>query len=275
MSSSLTSKKVVLLTGASSGIGRVTAELLVERGYIVYGVSRNKPKESFNFNWLALDVSDINSITKGVSQIISQEKSIDILINNAGISLIGSVENSTTNQINALMNCNLLGVIYLIQQVLPLMKKHQSGTIINISSIGGLIGLPFQGIYCASKFAMEGLSESLRMELHQLGIKVVLIEPGDLRTSITKNRQINAIDKHDHLYQQHFARTKNTIEKDEYDGGSPEIVARLICKIIHMRKPKVRYTVGKQRSQLIAPMLKKVLPSRVFEKFIRGYYFNG
>ncbi|MBF0200658.1 MAG: SDR family NAD(P)-dependent oxidoreductase [Desulfamplus sp.] len=263
------SSRVVLITGASSGIGKCTADYLTTKGYTVYGTSRHPEScpEIKNGFMIKMDVRDTASVKEAIAHIIEKEGRIDVLVNNAGFGIGGAIEDTSTEMVKSLFDTNFFGICRVLQEVLPVMKQQAEGLIINMSSIGGIIGLPFQGIYSASKFAVEGLSEALYKELFSTVIKVVLIEPGDFKTEFTANRQnimteINADD---------FQRSLNVIEHDEQNGQPPLKIACLIEKIINDPKPRLRYAVG-AFDQKLAIFLKKILPNRWFDRIIMSYY---
>jgi len=178
-------EKVVFITGISSGFGKSIAEYLSQKGYVIYGTSRKAVEGNDRINVLKVDVIDVVSVKAAVQNVILKEGRIDVLINNAGMGISGPIEFSSVENIKLQMDTNFMGMVNVIQSVLPVMRKQGEGTIVNISSIGGLMGLPYQGFYAASKFAIEGLSEALRMELKPFHIKVVVIRPGDFFTSFT------------------------------------------------------------------------------------------
>ena len=205
--------KVILITGASSGIGKASAEYLVQQNHIVFGTSRypgSYPKPN-DYTIFQMDVTDADSIQAAINQIIDNNGRIDVLINNAGFGIAGAIEHTSISKAKEQFETNFFGTVRLIKSILPIMHKQDSGLIINISSIGGLIGLPYQGMYSASKFAIEGLTESLYKELRSSNIKIVLVEPGDFKTSFTEKRGIskNAIQS------DVFQNTLNIIENDE------------------------------------------------------------
>jgi len=264
--------QVVLITGISSGFGKATAEALSEKGYIVYGICR-KPfiDNTTRIKVLSADVTDASSIQKAVSTLIAQEGRIDILINNAGMGISGSIEDSSLEDISLQMNTNFTGYVNMIQSVLPVMRKQGSGTILNISSIGGLMGLPYQGFYSASKYAIEGFSEALRMELLPYRIKVVVVQPGDFFTNFTANRKQVKITVSGSTYESQFQKTLSAIEKDEKAGLPPEFLARKIVSILRRRNPCHHYIVA-TFEQKLAVFLKRVLPSSWFMKILASHY---
>ena len=170
--------KIVLITGASSGIGKAIATLLFEEGYKVYGTSRN-PKNSvhFSFELIALDVLKVDTIVSAISYIIEKEGRLDVLVNNAGMGITGPIEETPTDKMRAVFNTNLFGAIEVMKGVLPQMRKQNSGTIINITSIAGYMGLPYRGIYSATKGALEIITEATSMEVKNFGINVVNVAP--------------------------------------------------------------------------------------------------
>jgi short-subunit dehydrogenase len=265
-------KRVALITGASSGIGKACAEMLVNMGIKVYGTSRKAqfpPDADSNPTILQMDVNENKSISRAVSYILEKEGKIDILINNAGFGVAGPVEETPLEAAKEQFETNFFGVFRLILAVLPHMRERREGLIVNISSIGGIIPLPFQPFYSASKFAVEGLTEALRMELIPFNVKVVLIEPGDLKTDFT-NRRVKFI-KENSEYMPYFERTIKVVEHDERHGGSPEEVARVLKKIINSKNPKPRYTAGPSYEKA-AVFLRRILPGRIFTWALAKYY---
>lgn len=262
--------KVVLITGVSSGFGKAISEMLSVEGYAVYGISRSQNEDlEGKIKVLQADVTDVNTIQKAISLLLSIEGHIDILINNAGMGITGSVEDSSHEDIHLQMSTNFMGYVNMIQAVLPSMRKLGGGTIINISSIGGLMGLPYQGFYAASKFAVEGLSESLRMELIPYKIKVVVIQPGDFYTSFTANRK--PIQTKDTAYSDQFKKTLSLIEKDEKGGLKPEFLARKLSKILKKKNPSHSYIIA-TLEQKFAVILKRILPGSLFSSILSSHY---
>ena len=269
-------QKVVLVTGASSGIGKCCAEYLCNKGYRVYGTSRKadsfdskqRPLNINSIQMIRMDVTDGSSVKQAIEHILDRESRIDALVNNAGIAIIGSLEDTTIEEAKLQLETNFFGALRVCRAVLPTMRKQQSGYIINISSIGGLIALPFQSAYSASKFALEGAMEALRLEVSPFGIQVVLIEPGDFKTKITRHRQKTAKSNINSVYFETFENVLQAVESGELNGPTPEVIAELTYKVINLNLPRIRYTVG-TISQRSATLLKKLLPSRLFESLVK------
>ncbi len=275
----LSARKVVLITGASSGLGLSTANLLTESGYSVYGISRNPDKysnknNSFKFTLIKADVTREEDVQSVIRQITAKEESLDVVINNAGMGIAGAVENTTLAAAHQLMGTNFFGVLSICKTVLPIFKNQQRGLIINVSSLGGLAGLPFQSIYSASKYAIEGFSEALYQECHQQNIKVVLIEPGDFRTGFTANR---AYSESELATNTAFNSAMEVIRNDEQNGEDPQIFARKIAMIIKLKNPAFRYMVG-HFDQKLSLKFRKIIPDKIFLSLLRKHYkveFSG
>ena len=265
-------KKIILITGISSGFGKQTARLLAEEGHVVYGTVRKEAEAIAGVNYLTMDLTDHNSVSKSVSSVIAREGRIDVLINNAGMHTGGPAETLPSEYIRLQMDTNFTGMAGLTREVLPFMRKQGGGTIINFSSIGGLMGLPFQAYYSASKFAIEGFSEALRMELNQFNIKVVLINPGDFHTSNSANRRnYLAPAVPDDPYSGQFERSIGIIENDEKKGWEPVVLAAKIVKIVNCRNPRQRYIIA-SFEQKLAVVLKYLLPGRLFRMILQDHY---
>ena len=233
---------VALITGASSGIGAACAAFLAAQGYRVYGGSRSAVTAA-GVEPLALDVSDDASVARAIETILAKEGRLDILVNNAGFGIAGAIEDTSIDEARAQFDVNFFGVLRMCRAVLPGMRQQKTGYIVNIGSIGGLIAIPFQGFYSASKFALEGFSEALRLEVRPFGIRVVLIEPGDHRTSFTQNRRSTAQSGEGSAYRDRFHRAIARMAADEQGGPGPEGVARLLLKVVSHPHPRLRYTM--------------------------------
>ena len=265
-------KRVILITGISSGFGRETARSLAERGHIVYGTVRRECEVPVSVKALRIDLTDELSIKEGVKTVLENELKIDVLINNAGMHTGGPIETSPPDNIKLQMDSNFIGTVVLTKEVLPIMRKQGGGTIINFSSIGGLMGLPFQGFYSAAKFALEGFSEALRMEVARFNIKIVVINPGDFHTSNSANRRkfLSPTEEND-PYKDTFERSLQVIEKDEANGRDPVTLAGKLVKIVESSNPRQRYIIA-SFDQKLAVFLKKILPDTWFRMILEGHY---
>ena len=277
--------KTVLVVGASSGIGRACALQLTRRGYRVFGTTRREPSEveaalrreltdSDRLEIVTMDVDDEASVKAGVREVEERVGRIDAVINCAGFGIGGSIEDTADDEAKAIFETNFFGTLRVCRAVLPVMRRQRSGTIVNVSSIGGRIAVPFVGLYGATKFAVEGLTEALRMEVGRFGVRVVLVEPGDFATGFTESRRParNALESE--AYADAYRAALAVIEKDERGGASPEAVGRLVARILSSRSPRLRYTVGPV-FQRIAVRLKGILPSKFFGWGLRKYYHIG
>ena len=267
----MSDKRVVLVTGASSGIGKCCAEYLSLRGYQVYGTSRKEVRNSGSYQMIRMDVTEESSVKEEIEHILDHESRIDVVVNNAGVALIGSMEDASIEEVKWQMEANFFGALRVSKAILPTMRNQGAGHIVNISSIGGLIGLPFQSAYCASKFALEGAMESLRMEVGPYGIQVVLIEPGDFKTDLTGNRKKATASRENGVYGNRMAKALQVVESGEYNGPGPDVIGRLVHKVINKKSPRLRYTVG-NFSQRIAVPLKKILPTALFETLMSNHF---
>jgi NAD(P)-dependent dehydrogenase (short-subunit alcohol dehydrogenase family) len=264
--------KVVLITGISSGFGKAIAHILSSKGYDVYGISRNQSDNlSGEIKTLQADVTDAVSVRKAVAGMVAKTGRIDVLINNAGMGISGAIEESSLEEISLQMNTNFTGYVNMIQALLPVMRKQGGATIINISSIGGVMGLPYQGFYSASKYAIEGMSEALRMELKPYNINVIVIRPGDFFTNFTANRKPTKTSTPGGAYETQFTRTLAIIEKDEKRGLPPEFLARKLAKILEKKNPCQQYIIA-TTEQKFAVLLKKILPGSLFSKVLSSHY---
>ena len=270
-------RRVVLVTGASSGIGLACATHLAGRGFRVYGTSRRAASASAppgNVTMLTADVTDDRSVEQAIATVLDREGRLDIVVNNAGMGIAGPVESTSIDQAKGQFEVNFFGAFRVCRAVLPAMRRQRSGYIINIGSIGGLLAIPYQSMYSASKFALEGLSEALRMEVRPFGIRVVIIEPGDHKTALTENRQFTEISIATDAYSSSFEAALLKTAHDEQSGPGPEQVARLLYRIVNQRHPRLRYTIG-PIPQRAAVWLKRLMPYSILEYTMRTYYGVG
>ena len=266
-----TSSKVVLITGGSSGIGKSIGEFLSEKNYRVYGTSRSPERVSGSlFPLLALDVTRKETIKTAVTALIEKEGRIDILINNAGIGITGPIEETPDIEIEKAFDTNYFGPISLIKAVLPYMRKQGGGLIINVTSIAGYMGLPYRGIYSATKGALELTTEAFRMELKDHNIKMTNIAPGDFATNIAAGRYHAPILENS-PYKEAYASTLKIMNKHVDSGKDPQLMAKAVHKIITTKNPRAHYKVG-EPLQKFSIALKRVLPDKVYEKMLLKHY---
>ena len=265
-------KKVIFVTGASSGLGLATANALAAKGHIVYGAARSilKVKDAA-FKPLQMDVTDDTSVNAAVSEIISNEGHIDVLVNNAGNGITGPLYAIPVDAAKKQFEVNFFGLLRVSSAVLPGMIEKKQGLVINISSLAGLFGLPYQGLYSASKFAIEGYSESLRMELQNTGVKVAVVNPGDFKTEFTGNREKLPFTLNNAQLKAEFEAAVAAMEKDESIGADASKLAAQIVKIVDTANPKHNYLVG-AIGQTIVPTLKAILPGGLFVKLMNDHY---
>lgn len=233
--------KVIIITGASSGIGLATALRLAEDGNKVYGISRNEYSND-KFTCLVGDVNDESRMVSLFEEIEKREGRIDALVNNAGFGIAGAIADTKKENVEAIVNTNLTAVISLCGKIIPYLQRAGGGNIINISSVGGIIPLPFQACYSATKAGIEIFSRSLAGEVKQDNIKVTAILPGDTKTGFTKARIVD--EKQDSSYNGRMKKSVGKMAHDEEHGKSPDTVARVIAKVLKRKHPPLRKTVG-------------------------------
>lgn len=265
-------QKIVLITGATSGLGNAMAKSLSKEGFKVYATGRKITQESDGSNLLFkyMDVKNNDSVIGTVNSIIEKENRIDILINNAGTGLAGPLEEIPFEDIYNVFETNYFGTIRVIKQVVPVMRKNNSGLIVNTSSIGGEVGLPFQSVYTSSKFAVESLTEALSIELRPFGIKVCLIQPGDYRTNVNSHKRSVIPDK-DSPYYKRLKHFFELLENNIEEGSDPEKMGKLIVKVANSSAPSLRYRSGKFFER-ITPPSKNIIPDRIFERILQRFY---
>ena len=266
----MSERKVVLITGASSGIGQSTARLLTQRGFTVFGTSRKSSGIDAipGVEVLPLDVRIDESVDACLEAVSKQAERVDIVINNAGYELGGAIEETTLEEVKAQFETNFYGVARMIKAVLPIMRRQGKGQIINISSLAGLVPVPFLGIYSASKFALEGYTEGLRHELKPFNIQVSLVEPGFIKTNLASNRQYTADQISD--YERWRQRAFEAMRQYEEKAPEPTLVAECVLRVIESKSPKLRYRVGKDATR--TTRLRRFLPESLFEQGTRSHF---
>ena len=269
-------KNVILITGASSGIGYNAAQALARQGHRVYAAARRiELMESLRANGIVpmkMDVTDSQSMSEGVQKVLEAEGRIDVLVNNAGYGYFGAIENVTMEEARRQVEVNVFGLAELTQLVLPAMRKQGSGRIVNISSIAGRMVLPFGGWYHVSKFSVEALSDALRMEVQPFGIDVVLIEPGGIKTDWGIIAAKHLRESSQGTAYENNALLEAALLDKAYRGNylsSPAVVTRAICRAVGSRRPRARYRVGLgSRSMIIFHAL---LPTRCWDSLMRRF----
>ena len=258
--------RVALVTGASAGIGRATAKALQNVGFRVFGTSRRAAAERPDgVSMLTCDVTDDTSVAKSVDEVLSTAGRIDLLVNNAGIGLLGGAEESSIAQAQALFDVNLFGVLRMTNAVLPAMRRQGKGRIVNMSSILGVIPAPYSALYASTKHALEGYSESLDHELRAFGIRVVLVEPGYTRTSFEGN--LTAPDRLLDVYDLPRAAGKAMMREATQGGDAPEVVAATVLKAATATVARRRYAAGNKARQ--TSFLRRFVPEAMFDKSLR------
>ena len=217
------------------------------------------------------DVTQDDSVEQAVATVLAREGRLDIAVNNAGMAIAGPLENTSTDEAKRQLEVNFFGAFRVCRAVLPAMRRQRAGYIVNIGSIGGLIAIPYQAMYSASKFALEGMSEALRMEVKRFGIRVVILEPGDHKTALTENRMVA---KPDEAYRSSLDAALSKTAHDEQSGPGPEQIARLLHHVVHQPHPRLRYTIG-PAPQRAAVWLKRLAPHSLLEYAMRTYYNVG
>jgi short-subunit dehydrogenase len=263
--------KIVLITGASSGIGKSTAAFLASKNYTVYGTGRNpKSITDASYTLLPLDVTKTGSIEKVIHHIIAKEGRIDVLVNNAGTGITGPIEDTPTDEMRKVFETNFFGAIEMMKAVLPQMRKQQSGTIINVTSIAGYMGLPYRGIYSATKGALDLVSEATRMEVKEFGINITTIAPGDVATNIAAGRYHTPVFENS-AYKEKYQVNLDLMDSHVDSGMNPIKMAEQIYHIMNSKQPNVHYKVGAFMEKF-SIVLKKILPSKRCEKLLMNHY---
>lgn len=261
---------VILITGITSGFGKAMAERLSADGHKVYGTHRKATEFIPGVTYIKADACSEEDCRNAVQTVVDAEGRLDVFINNAGMGIGGPLEFSSLEDAERQMDVNWMGMVRFLHFVVPVMRAQGSGKIICLSSIGGLMGLPFQGLYSASKFAIEGYCEALRLELKAFGIKVVVIEPGDFATAFTAQRKSVAAPEAYEVYKT-YAKSLASIEKDETTGLKPEYLAKKMSRIVRLKNPAYHYIIS-TLEQRLSVFLKAVLPPSWFAAILGSYY---
>lgn len=261
-------KKVAIITGASSGIGKECALLLQENGYLVYDISKTI-NPSLNYTHYECDVNDSEKIDKILKEIFDKEGHIDVFVNNAGFGIAGAIENTKEENIKAQINTNLTSVINLCGKIIPYIKVSGGGNIINISSVGGIVALPFQAVYSATKAGVEIFSKALAIEVKPYNIKVTAILPGDTKTGFTQARKIDNGDEESDV-QKRMSASVDKMAKDEQRGMSPVKVAKVVLKVLKKKNPPLRKSVGFISKCEV--LLVRLLPTKLVNKIVEKIY---
>jgi short-subunit dehydrogenase len=276
-------QKVAIVTGSSSGIGFKTSLILARNGFHTYATMRNlegektKPlrevvkNENLQLQAIELDVDNDKSVIDAINTIVEERKRIDVLINNAGYALGGALEDSSINEIMAQFETNLFGAVRVTKAVLPVMRRQGQGKIVNITSMGGRIAIPLSSSYHGSKFALEGLSESIQYELEPFGIKVILIEPGAVGSNFWKNIKIaKSSSDSNSPYSQFGNKILKAYREMEQNTISPSVVAKTILDAITSNNPQLRYVVGEDAAKTLDA--RKNMPDNEFGDLIKKQF---
>ena len=276
-------EKTAVVTGSSSGIGFEASLLLAKNGFRTYATVRNADKAKalrgisdkgeLPIQVVELDVDSDKSVEDAIDKINDESKRIDVLINNAGYALVGALEDLSMDEIKAQFETNLFGAIRVMKAVLPIMRKQQGGTIVNVSSMGGRIALPLCPAYHGTKFALEGISESMCYETDSFGIKIILVEPGTIRTNFLNNAKVGQKTAEPNSPYAPKLQTMQKVWGPVYDKGTPpEEVAKVILKAVTSNNPSVRYIVGDDAIQMI--QARKGMSDLEFEGLVKQQFFG-
>ena len=261
--------KVALVTGVSSGIGREIAQLLAERGLRVFGTVRNRqPSDAMaEVELVRMDVTDESSVAKAVQSVLDQAGEVDVLVNNAGYSLAGGLEETSIEEAQQQFDTNFFGALRVTKAVLPAMRRQGYGRIVNISSMLGLLPGPYRGIYAASKHALEGYTETLDHEVRQFGIRAVLIEPVFTKTNIGRNEKsvLTSLD----AYAGERKRVEQVIQQRIAHGEEPRAVAEVAYRALNASSPRIHYPVGEG---VMLNRLRRFVPPSLFDSVFRSQF---
>lgn len=259
--------KVIVVTGASSGIGLSIAQFLCQKGHSIYGVSRSKIHEK-NIKSIQADVTDFDQLKAAYQEIFELEGHIDVLINNAGMGISGTIEDTSSEDAAYLFNVNFMGVFNSTKAVLPFMRESGGGKILNISSVASKLSIPFQAFYSSSKAAINSFSEALANEVAPFKIQVCNVMPGDIRTGFTKNRKKNAVDSPE--YKNRVDQSVTVMEKDEINGMDPISAAKVVNRLVRIRRIPLYKTIGFKYKVIV--LLAKLLPAKLANHIVGSIY---
>jgi NAD(P)-dependent dehydrogenase (short-subunit alcohol dehydrogenase family) len=280
-------EEVAVVTGSSTGIGFETSLALAKNGYLTYATMRKTEgggskqiaditkNENLPLNVLQLDVENDKSVLNAVNRIVTENSRIDVVVNNAGYALVGALEETSTEEIKAQFETNFFGAVRVMQAVIPIMRKQRSGKIVNITSMGGRIAIPLDSIYHATKFALEGLSESIQYELEPFGIKIILIEPGAVGTNFWKNWRMatkasSSSDNNNSPYKQIENNIFESFKKMEQNAIHPSEVTKVILQAVIADNPDFRYVVGKDAAAILET--RRSMSDREFHNFMKKQF---
>ena len=276
-------KKVAIITGSSSGIGFETSVLLARNGFHTYAAVRNldksqpltdmAKKDGLSIQVIELDVSNDKSVKDAINMVLSENKRIDVVVNNAGYALAGSFEEMSMDEIKSQFETNFFGAIRVIQGVLPTMRNQRNGRIVNLSSLGGRIAIPLDSAYHGTKFALEGLSESLQYEVEQFGIKIIIIEPGAIKSNFFNNlKMASKAQRPDSPYTQMMQKLNSGFSFILENAAHPVEVAKVILAAVTSEDPQLRYTVGDDAAMIL--QAKRTMSDTEFRNLMKKQFLS-
>ena len=276
-------KKVAIITGSSSGIGFETSVLLARNGFHTYaavrGLDKSQPlmdmskKDGLSIQVIELDVSNDKSVEDAINRVLSENKRIDVVVNNAGYVLVGSFEDLSMDEIKSQFETNFFGALRVIQAILPTMRNQRNGRIVNLSSLGGRIAIPLDSAYHGTKFALEGLSESLQYEVEQFGIKIIIIEPGAIKSNFFNNlKMASKAQRPDSPYAQMMQKLNAGFSFILENAAHPIEVAKVILAAVTSEDPQLRYTVGDDAAMIL--QAKRTMSDAEFRNLMKKQFLS-